>query len=427
MAVLKDEPAAVRDRLAVALRRAGAEGDVRAGAPQGYAVAGPEPLATVLPRDEAAVATTVREAREQGWALVVRGGGTADRWGGAVQRTPLIVLDTTALRGVVAHEPGDLTARIRPGTPLRELDAAFAAAGQALALWPPRAATATVGGTIASGAAGPTRLLHGGPRDLLLGLRCVDGGGRTFAAGGRVVKNVSGLDVGKLFVGSFGTLGVLTEVCCKLRPRPPAAERRAAAFGGEAAALAAARAVLEGDFLPAGLTVEGLVCTVAFEGAADDVADEAARLADLWAGGRALPSAAAERAWTAACEPGAGLGTTAALVRCDVPDGALPALAGALAALPGAGRRVAWPGLGVLWAVLEGAGGVPDLAAAVRRARAAAEDCGGAAVLADAPDALRAAVPPWGDPGELRPWMAAIKRRFDPDGILAPGRFAGGL
>lgn len=410
----------------MALRRAGAEGEVRAGVPGGYAVAGPDPVATVRPRDEAGVAAAVTAAREQGWALVVRGGGTADRWGGPVRRAPLIVLDTTALRGVVAHEPGDLTARIRPGTPLRELDAAFAVAGQALALQPPGARTATVGGTIASGAAGPTRLLHGGPRDLLLGLRCVDGGGRTFAAGGRVVKNVSGLDVAKLFVGSFGTLGVLTEVCCKLRPRPPAAERRAAEFGGEPAALAAAAAVLEDAFLPAGLVVEGGVCAVAFEGAADDVADEAARLEALW-GGRVLAADAAERAWAAACEPGAALAPGAALLRCDVPDGALPELAAAVAAIPGAGRRVAWPGLGVLWTAVEAGGGAGDLAEAVRRARGAAESCGGAAVVADAPPDLRAAVPPWGDPGELEPWMAAVKRRFDPDGVLSPGRFAGGL
>jgi glycolate oxidase FAD binding subunit len=416
--------AAFQELLALALRRAGADGAVAAGAPPGYGVAGPEPVATVRPRDEAAVVAAVGVAREHGWAVVARGGGTADRWGGPLCRGPVVVCDMTALRGVVAHAPGDLTVRVLPGTPLLDLDAALRPAGQFLPLWPPRAAGATVGGAVACGAAGPTQLLHGGPRDLVLGLRGVDGTGRVFAAGGRVVKNVSGLDVGKLLVGSFGTLAVLTEVCCRLRPRPPASLRQAGVWGDERAALAAARAILDGPFRPAGLVVEGGTCVAAFEGTAEEVADQAARLAGTWAGARPLPPREADGAWARACEPAAGLPASSALLRCEVPEGALADLLGALQGMPGVRRRLAWPGLGVAWAVLERRGG---LAGAVAEVRAAAADAGGLAVVADAPAELRAAVDPFGDPAELRPWLAAVKRRFDPEGILAPGRFAGGL
>ena len=363
-------------------------------------------------------------ANREGWALVVRGGGSADGWGLPLRRAPLVVLETSALSGIVAHAPGDLTVRVLAGTPLAELNAALAPQGQLLACEPPGAA-ATVGGLVAADAWGPSRLLYGGPRDLLLGARAVDGAGRAFSAGARVVKNVSGLDVGKLLVGSFGTLAVLTEVCFKLRPRPRSAACLAFAFEAPARALEAARAVLDGDFQPTGLVVCDGTCAVRLEGGLPEVADQAARLARLCAAGTALAPAEAERVWADGARPAPG-----PLVRCDVPDGALPALAQAVAAGPHALRCTAWPGLGVLWCALPPAAQgmrASEVLSLLGRLRELAEAAGGRALTAGFPPEVRAQAPPFGEPGELLPWFAALKGRFDPQGVLAPGRYVGGL
>jgi glycolate oxidase FAD binding subunit len=428
--VATEAVARVCAEIADILRRFAAEADLRPGAPADYAVAGAAPVATVAPRDEAAVAALVAGARAHRWALVTRGAGTRDRWGGAVGRAPAVAVETRHLTGIVAHEPGDLTVRVLSGTPVSALNAALRPHGQWLPLAPPRAAEATVGGTVAADAWGPTRLLHGGPRDLLLGLRCVDGGGCAFAAGAHVVKNVSGLDIGKLLVGSFGSLAILTQLSFKLRPLAPAVQFWAAAFESDDRAFAAARAILDGDFQPAGVAVRDGACAVWLEGGAAEVADQALRLEAVAAGGTVLPPEAAAKTWSAAAEPEAA-GAEAVIVRCDVPEAQLEALAAAVAAMPSGPRRTAWVGLGALWCTLADDAArvirLEEAAALVGRLRALAEAAGGRAVVAACPAAIRADVAPFGDPAELLPWMRALKARFDPDGVLAPGRFVGGL
>ncbi len=397
-------------------------------------MAGPPAAATVAPRDEAAVVASIRSAQAEGWVVVARGAGSRDRWGGPVARGPVIVLDTRALSGICAHEPGDLTIRVFPGTTLQWLSSALAPHGQVLSWVPPRAARATIGGMVSADAWGPTRLAHGGPRDLVLGLRAVDGAGRAFAAGGHVVKNVSGLDIGKLFVGSFGSLGVLCEVSLKLRPAPRREAYWAASFAAPAAAWSAVRRILDGDFQPAGVTLgerqDAAWLTVCVQGGDADVEDQLARLTAAAGGGLIQSAEGAEAVWTAdrEVEPDAE-GATA--VRCEVAEAELEPLARELASVPLPLRRVAWPGLGTLWCVLDGSGaqGLPpaESLALVRRLREAAEARGGRAVVAACPPEVRSAAEPFGDPGELLPWYQSLKRRFDPDGILAPGRFVGGL
>jgi len=422
-----------RSHIAVVLRRAAVRADVPPLlAPAGYAVAGPAPVATVLPHDEAAVSAIVAAARQEGWVLVVRGGGSRDGWGGTVDRGPVVVLDTSGLRGVVAHVPGDLTARVRPGTSLASLNAFLGARGQFLACDPPAAATATVGGLVAADAWGPGRLLFGAPRDWTLGLRVVDGVGQIFQTGGHVVKNVSGLDIGKLVVGSFGTLGVITEIAVRLRPLPAAGASWAAAFGEDADAWAAARSISSGAFQAVGVAVlrgrdPATTVVVRLEGGRAQIAHQIGRLQGLGGGGCGLPPA--EEAWAAAHDP-AGPDGAALLVRCEVPDGELPELFRAAGDLPLLERRTAWVGLGTLWCAFGSAGatGAEDglCLQTVRALRAAAEAAGGRAVVAAGPVAVRIGAAPMGDPGDLLPWFRAIKRRFDPDAVLAPGRFAGG-
>ena len=425
---------ALGSALATALKATGGDADL-APAPAGYAVAGPRPVATVVARDEAAVVAVVSAAGREGWSVVVRGGGTQDTWGGAVAHGPVVVLDTSALRGIVAHAPGDLTARVRPGTRLAELNAALRTHGQMLAADPPGSAQASVGGIVAGDAWGPSRLLYGSPRDWVLGLRVSDGGGQLYQSGGHVVKNVSGLDVGKLLVGSFGTLGVLTEVSLKLRPLPPGVAHWAAVCGGAADAWTAVRAVLSGAFQPVGVTLalgplEGVVLCVRLEGGAADLADQRSRLEAL---GRSVgvtvqPEAAAAAAWAAAHQVAGAL-----LVRCEVPDGALPDLWQRVLEGSPAIQATAWAGIGTLWCAV-GAEGPPrpqPAAAALlqtaRGVRAAAEALGGRAVVVDCPPEVRAEAAPFGEAGDLLPWFRALKARFDPEGVLGPGRFVGGI
>jgi glycolate oxidase FAD binding subunit len=358
----------------------------------------------------------------------------------------VVVLDLTGMTGVVRHEPGDLTIRLRPGTTLPQVRELLLPHGQTLPLEPPGWLRATVGGVMAGDAWGPSRLGYGGPRDVVLGLRVVDGAGRVFQTGGHVVKNVSGLDLGKLFVGSFGTLGVVVEVSCKLRPRAARRALWALPPVDAAAAWEGVGAIASGAFQPLAMVVAGAAerprIFVVVEGGAAEVA---AQLAELLAGYgpgvrarvRDLDPAGPPRG-----DAGEELGGAfdpeadrpALLLRCEVPEAQLqglwrrlgsPSAPGPLHGVDGA-ELVAWVGLGVLWVR------VPRAAAAATAAltaavRAQAEEAGGRAVaVTDAP-ALAAGVDPWGNPGDLLPWFRRLKQRFDPDDVLAPGRFVGGI
>ena len=161
----------------------------------------------------------VLDAVNTGQPLQVRGGGTKSFYG----RRPgsAEVLDTSGHRGVLAYEPSELVITARGGTPLAEIEQVLAEAGQMLPFEPPHFGPgATIGGAVAAGLAGPGRPWRGAVRDVLLGVRLLDGQGRDLRFGGQVMKNVAGYDVSRLMAGSMGTLGVLLEVSIRLVPRP---------------------------------------------------------------------------------------------------------------------------------------------------------------------------------------------------------------
>jgi len=163
------------------------------------------------------VADIVRDAAG---GLRIRGAGSWMHVGGPVHAAHELRLD--AFRGVRSYTPGDLTISVGAGTTLAEIDAATAAHGQWCPLLPWGDDHGSVGATVATATSGPFAESLGRPRDLVLGLECVDGRGRIVRAGGRVVKNVAGFDLTRLMVGSWGTLGVITEVHLRLRARPSA-------------------------------------------------------------------------------------------------------------------------------------------------------------------------------------------------------------
>jgi glycolate oxidase FAD binding subunit len=160
----------------------------------------------------------VAEAARLGQALNIVGGGSKAFYGRPSQGERL---DVGGHRGIVHYEPTELVLTARAGTPLAEIEAALAQQGQMLAFEPPHfGPSATLGGTIACGLSGPRRLWAGSARDCVLGTRIVNGRGEVLRFGGEVMKNVAGFDLSRLMVGALGTLGVLLEVSLKVLPRP---------------------------------------------------------------------------------------------------------------------------------------------------------------------------------------------------------------
>ncbi len=180
----------------------------------------PDPEAIAL------IVETVRAAAATGTPLRIRGGGSKDFYGEALQGE---LLDTAALAGVISYEPSELVVTAGAGTPLAGLEALLASEGQCMAFEPPHfrhagnhSFVATVGGMVASGLSGPARASVGAVRDYVLGLKLINGRGEHLTFGGQVMKNVAGYDVSRLMVGAMGTLGLITEVSLKVLPIAPA-------------------------------------------------------------------------------------------------------------------------------------------------------------------------------------------------------------
>jgi glycolate oxidase FAD binding subunit len=378
----------------------------------------------------------LRLARAGGAKVVPRGGGTKMTWGAPPSGLDLI-LSTARLDRLVEHVAGDLVVTAEAGLPLRALQRALAPAGQRLALDPPQPG-ATVGGVVAAGASGPRRLRFGSVRDLLIGLTVVLSDGTVSRAGGKVVKNVAGYDLCKLFTGSLGTLGLVVQATFRLHPVPAAQRTVRVEIDDPDTAGSSVQVLLHSALVPSAIELgwpspdAGGTLGVLFEGVEEGVvaqARTAAELAGRHGTATVLDEATAERLWTELAlkpvERGGGR------VRVGFPPAQLPQ---AISAALEAGRRhglrlrlAGHAGSGILFVDLPGA----EVAAQARviedlRGRLARANDGSVVVL-DAPPALKAAVDVWGDPGDALPLMRRVKERFDPERTLCPGRFVGGL
>ena len=188
------------------------------------------------PRTAADAAALLRRLAGEGRSIRPTGAGSRAGWGGA-DAPDTVAVPTAGLDRIVAHNPGDFTAVLEAGVPLADAQRRLAAAGQWLALDPPDLG-GTIGGLVATADSGPARHRYGGVRDLVIGITVALSDGTVAHSGGTVIKNVAGYDLGKLFTGSYGTLGLVTEVAVRLHPLPA---RTATVVGatGDAGRLAA--------------------------------------------------------------------------------------------------------------------------------------------------------------------------------------------
>jgi len=174
------------------------------------------------------IQTAAAQPEGQRKSFRIHGSGSHDFYGESLEGQ---LLETRGLTGIVQYEPSELVVTVAAGTPLLELEAALSAQGQCLAFEPPhfqlnannkQRSQATVGGMVAAGLSGPARASVGSVRDFVLGLRFINGRGQHLTFGGQVMKNVAGYDLSRLLAGSWGTLGLITEVSLKVLPRAPA-------------------------------------------------------------------------------------------------------------------------------------------------------------------------------------------------------------
>ncbi|MCX9193667.1 FAD-binding oxidoreductase [Carbonactinospora thermoautotrophica] len=385
------------------------------------AVAGVTPKYVAAPGFTEEVAAVLRLAADQALTVVPRGTGTKLAWG-APPRSVDLVLDTTRLARVVEHAAGDLVVVVEAGTRLDTLQETLAAHGQRLALDPPSGGT--VGGTVAANAAGPLRLLYGTARDLLIGATVVRADGVVARAGGKVVKNVAGYDLGKLFTGSYGTLGVITQAVFRLHPLPAARVyvTRTVADAAEASRLV--QAVLRSQLVPAALELDlprpggPATLVVLLEGAPAGVPARAETLVALL-GGDARAGEEAPPWWGRHPFGPDDIALKIAYPIADL-EAVMTALAGAGGLEPTLRGSV---GTGVLHAGLPGDADPAAVARLLGTLRQALRPWG-SAILLQAPPAV--AVDRWGDVPALA-LMRRVKTQFDPAHRLSPGRFVGGI
>ncbi len=190
--------------------------------PTDRTIHGQQPLLAVAPGSIEELAQAVAYLASAGLSIVPWGGGTQQTWGKPPSR-PFALVDTCRLNRILDYTPDDLTISVEAGMTLDSLSAALAANRQMLPLDAPVPARATIGGLLATAMDGPRRLGYGSARDLLIGIRVVEATGRISKAGGMVVKNVSGFDMMKLYLGSFGSLAIIASANFKLIPQPRAA------------------------------------------------------------------------------------------------------------------------------------------------------------------------------------------------------------
>jgi glycolate dehydrogenase FAD-binding subunit len=396
-------------------------------------------VARAMPATFAQAAATLAAASAEGHTVAFRGAGTKAGWGRPAAEADL-ELRTAGLSRIVEHNAGDLTAILEAGVPLAEAQKTFAAAGQMLALDPPlfsiggagagngsgsgdagpSAQPATIGGIAATGDSGPLRHRYGGPRDLIVGATVALSDGTIAHSGGKVIKNVAGYDLAKLFAGSFGTLGLILSVSVRLHPR---LDTNATVLGAATdhdvlgrAAVALSQSRLEFEALDVAWRAGrgGILARCNGREYARRAQRAARHCAELGLTGVEVTEDD-ETLWER--QRAGQRAREGALVRISAPPSALSDVLRATDACQG--TLVGRAALGISYVAL-----APEGFGQLRSSLAAARSL----VVLDAPEALRSQEDPWGPlPAANQELMRSVKVRFDPTGTCNPGLFVGGI
>jgi glycolate oxidase FAD binding subunit len=378
------------------------------------AVDGVLPCAVVEPRDEESAQELVAWCGANGIAFVPRGGGTKLGIGARPARCELVI-STKNLTQIHEHDEGNATVEAGAGVALDVLNAEVEKQGQYVPLDWEAGSGATLGGVVASNHAGETKLRYGAPRDLVVGLHAALSDGRFVKSGSKVVKNVSGYDLNKLLIGSYGTLGLLTRVTIRLRPNDAVRREWRSTCGSWEEAQSVAREILEGPFEPAFLSVvartnsSDFTVRARFDGGEAAVASQFARLP------KGAPESVAKEHTVA---------NHALAMRVILPRAR--ALTWAQQAAQHGATKVSWEfGLGIVRAEFEST--PADATHIVSELRALAGASEGVMIVTTAVPVLKTPDFVWGAPRADFVLQRRLKNTFDAAEVCAPGRFVGGL
>lgn len=411
-----------------------------------FTIDGHKPQEVITPVSIDQLSETLRIANEQRRAVAPIGLGAFLHLG-APPRQYDVALSSQRLNHVVDYQPTDMTVTVEAGMPLAHLQRVLGEHGQWLPIDPPQPEHATIGGIIAANLSGPARLSQGTIRDALLGLKVVRADGTVIKGGGKVVKNVAGYDIPKLFCGSFGTLGMIVEATFKVLPRPEAQTVLALTFASAQQAMDLTLHMLGSELQPFFLELanfsplassvmnQGYTLVIGFAGITEEVSYQCNRVRELLAKDGTIADE-----WRSGYEPLLQTlqnfpTTEAATLRCkmSVLPGVVSSMYGEVEAEAAARglsvQLLAHAGNGVIFCRFTAAENIPDekMLSFVDWLRVLVKRLEGYVIIEDIDPALKARVDVWGHVGGTFPLMKRLKETFDPNGILNPGRFVGGI
>jgi glycolate oxidase FAD binding subunit len=402
-----------------------------------HIVDGMQPALVCSPSTSEQIAAALRICAEAEAAVIPWGGGTAMPIGNRPSALD-VVIETSRLDRAIEHDDANLTATVQSGITLMALQEILARQKQFLPFDPPFPARATVGGIVAANLNGPRRSCYGSVRDLVIGMKVALASGELIKAGGKVVKNVAGYDMCKLFVGSLGTLGILTAVTLRMAPIPETAAtvvvagtlRKVLQFVDELSRsplLPAAVALMNSGAL--GVGQNDWRAAVRCEGFAETVtrhlADSQALVQQVGLGAEILRDSADSQLWDRVRD--FPLQTGRVVYRVTVPRASVAASVRAIHDWNGSEFQPAIlsdPLTGTLWVAEAERQTSPQRFADLL---SLAQRCGGHAIIFAAPADTKKNIDVWGPAPPTLVLMRKIKNQFDPKAVLNPGRFVGGM
>ncbi len=406
------------------------------------AIDGIEPEVVISPRNTGELSEFLSFANRERLAVAPRGGGTQLELGNRLERLDAVV-DITGLNRVVQHNAADLTLAVEAGITLSMLRKTLAAEGQFLALDAPLPERATIGGTLAAGVSGPLKWQYGSARDMVIGMKVAQADGRITQSGGNVVKNVSGYDMARLHVGGLGTLGVITEVSFKLTPIPHSESNVLGLFRSAKDCFDAAMGIFNSGVMPSAMTAfdTGSARRIEYQGLGSDCYMLLVRL-----GGRPRTLQRMERETRAMFRAhGAVEGTDSywtndlslSLADFGHAQRSKSVMSARISVLPNTMYKiteaisdedvaiVAQPGYGMMHA--HWFGGNAGISEVIRHARDVVRGVGGSMIVERAPLSVKSGLDVWDYQGESLEVMRRLKAQYDPNRILNPSRFIGGI